>query len=271
MAGPRKPALYRASHYVSIIATVASLIILAYVGATIYSASQVRPGNSNGNGIQQNLTNAGLELTASINFTNPGFLPVTSVHLASVIYLPDNITILAHGTSPNVSVPAGGVGRIPLTMVIPLGAGSPAISLLTHDAELPTSVWANVSFAGLFAIMVQIPTNLSWGAPFANLAVTFGTPTVTNGSASVPVTLSFNDRAKFGVNGTLSLVLQGSSSSCTVKLPDFIIAVSPQSSFSQSLTVVAPAGCSPPGAWTALSGSFSSPQWSSPLPTEPIP
>src|SRR4029077_3933358 len=99
--------------------------------------------------------------------------------------------------SPNVTIGAASVAPVPLTLLIPF-TGVPAVAqLLTHNAELPTSVWANVTFAQVFRITVQIPTTIHWGAPFSQFNVTVGAPSTRNGTTTVPVTLSFVDSAPF--------------------------------------------------------------------------
>jgi hypothetical protein len=264
-----KPPLYRASRYVSIAATVVSLILLLYVGATIYSASQIRPGESKGSNIGDRLTSAGLELTASINFSNPGFLPINDVHLASVVYAPGHGSLITVGASPHIRVEPGTTGVIPLTMLIPFGPGSPVIPLLTHDAELPTSVWANVSFGSVFSVTVQIPTNISWGAPFSHLNVSLSTTPDANGTLVPAAQLSFVNNASFALDGTLALTLHGSGG-CTATLPDFVLNVPSKSGYSQSVTFSPPSSCAT-ATWSTLDGSFTSPTWSSPLPTENLP
>jgi hypothetical protein len=287
--------LYRASRYVSLAATIVMLVIILYVGATVYSATKLRPGdtgggngnnnnnngngNGNGNGGQQgnsngasftqNLTAAGLVLTLKLNFSNPGFLPVSGVHLGAVIYGPGNGSLIATGDSPNVEIPAASVGVIPLTIIIPLGAGSPVIPLLTKNAELPTEVWANVTISSLFSVDIAIPTNLSWGAPFGGLSLSPGTPTDVNGSVSEPFTLSFQDNASFGLAGTLSLVAHGTGG-CSATLTPFPLNVAAHGNYQSTSTATIPAGCGS-ATWTTVSGNFTSPTWSSPLPTENLP
>jgi hypothetical protein len=271
MAGPPRPALYRASRYVSLAATLVALLLVLYVGLVIYSASQIKPGSGGGTGIEQNVTSAGFELTAVVNFSNPGFLPITKVHLSSVVELPNGGGILARGTSPNISIAPGSVGRVPLTMVVPFASDPSASMLLTQDAQLPSAVFANVSLSGLFSIRVEIPTNISWGAPFANLTLTPGAPTNVNGSVVVPLSLSFNDHASFPVGGVLSLTLEGTGgSNCDVAATPFTISASSHGSDSSSSQVTAPAGCSFPKG-TPVSGTFSSSSWSANLPPETLP
>lgn len=271
VAGPHRPALYRASGYISLAATVVALLLVLYVGLVIYSASQIRPGSGGGTAIQQNVTSDGFELTAAVNFSNPGFLPIDQVRLSSVVDLPGHGGLLAQGSSPNVTAAPGTVAKVPLVMVIPFSAGSAGQMLLTHDAMLPAAVFANVSFARLFAVRIEIPTNISWGAPLADLNITPGTPTVTNGTEELPLELSFDDHAPFPVAGTAAVTVVGSGGAgCTATAAPFTLAAASHGSDSSASQLSAPAGCTF-GAGDLLTGSFTSSAWSAPLPPETLP
>src|ERR1700694_2294829 len=96
----KAPPLYRASLWVYRAATILSVILLLYVGLSIYSASQIRPGNAEGSGIGESVGPAGFQLNAAVNFSNPGFFAVSNVHLDSVVQNPGGGSILARGSSP---------------------------------------------------------------------------------------------------------------------------------------------------------------------------
>ncbi|MCI4317549.1 MAG: hypothetical protein L3J96_03340 [Thermoplasmata archaeon] len=287
MARPPRPALYRASRYVSIAATVVMLVIFLFVGATVYSATKIRPGDTGGNNGNNNngsgnnggnsggtkfvetLTSAGLQISVKINFSNPGFLPIAGVSLAAVIDGPNNGSVIATGSSPSVEIPPGAVGVIPLTITIPLGATSPILPLLTKNAQLPTRVFANVSLSSLFAIDVSIPTNVSWGAPFGGLAIVPMLPIPGNGSTTVPFVLSFANNASFADTGQITLTAHASNG-CTANLPTFQLNVPPGTSYRATENATVSNSCAT-ATWTTLTGSYSSSTWSSPLPTENIP
>lgn len=265
------------------------LVIILYVGATVYSATKIRPGNAgnsgnnnnNGNGnnngsgsnggtqFTEVLTNAGLQISVELNFSNPGFLPIQGVHLGAVIDGPGNGSRIANGSSPDVEIPAGAVGVIPMTILIPLGPNSPVIPLLTKNAQLPTEVFANVTLSSLFAVDVGISTNISWGAPFGGLSLTPGIPSSANGSTTIPFTLSFSNNASFADTGQVSLVVHGSNG-CTATLPTVSLNVDSHSNYQSIQSVTVPNSCAT-ATWSSISGEYTSSTWSSPLPTENLP
>jgi hypothetical protein len=270
MAGARRPPLYRASRYFSIAATLVAVLIVVYVAAGIYSVSMLRPGNTGGTSLEQNVTDGGFELTAVVNFSNPGFFPIDQVHLSTVVDDPNGTGTLAVGSSPDVRIGAGSVGQVPLTIVIPFASGSHGAYLITHDAKLPTTIFANVSFAQLYSVAVELPMNLSWGAPLENLSITPGTPTEANGSVSLPLTIYFADQAPYPVDGTLDLLVEGQGGSdCDVPVTTAVDTAA-QTSETYPVTVTAPSGCSFPSG-TPVTGTFSSASWSVDLPTEALP
>ncbi|HTT26320.1 MAG TPA: hypothetical protein VMH90_05095 [Thermoplasmata archaeon] len=287
MARAPRPPLYRAARYFSLAATVVMLVIILYVGATVYSATKIRPGDTgnggnngnnhggnNGNGSGNNggtqfsevLTAAGLQISVALNFSNPGFLPIQGVRLSAVVDGPGNGSRLATGSSPDVEIPAGSVGVIPLTIVIPLGGSSPVLPLLTKNAQLPTEVYANVTLSSLFAVDVGVATNISWGAPFGGLTLVPGTPSSSNGSTTIPFTVSFSNNASFADTGQVSLVVHGSNG-CTATLPSLPLNVAAHSGYQSVQTVTVPSSCAL-ATWSTVSGSYTSSTWSSPLPTE---
>lgn len=269
MPGLRRPPLYRASRYVSIAATLIAVLILVYVGIAVYSASQLRQGSAQGNSVGTNVTAQGFQFQTAINFTNPGPLPVNRVQLSGLVFLPGNTTRVASGSSPNVSIAPGTVGKVPFDLLVPF-ANDPALAtLLTHNEPLPATVWANVSFARLFDVGVRINTTIHWGAPFDMLNVTLGTPTETNGTTQVPVTLSFVDNAPFPVAGALALTLSGTSGGCSVAVPTFPLSVAPGQSESAEQPVTVPSGCSY-ASGASVAGTYTGPTWSVAIPSEAV-
>ena len=264
-----RPGLYRLARAISLAATIVSLIILAYVAATVYSATKVRPGETGGDRLNQTLVPGGLELHLALNFSNPGFLPISSVHLAAVVNSPGNTTTLAVGESPAVMLPAASESTIPLTLTIPLGPGSPILLLLTRDAELPAEVWANITVSSFFSLGVNVSTNVHWGAPFADLNVTPGTPTTSNGSTVEPLTVSFHNDASFPLAGWLNLTAHGTGG-CTATVPPIPLHVDPQSPFNQVVPVTVPSACAS-GSFFSVDGNFASADWSAPIPSEALP
>lgn len=286
MARPPRPALYRIARAISLVATVLTLVIIAYVGLTIYSASHLRPdiggGNNNGNNggqgngtgngpsIQTTLQNGALDLSLGLNFSNPGFLPISSVHLASVVDAPNNTSRIAVGTSPNVSIPAGSVGVIVMTIVVPFSADSPILAYLTHSVGLPTEIWANVTVSSFFSIGVNISTTYQWGAPFAGLNVTPDGVPASGGSGQVlvPLSISFSNAAAFALDGTLALTASGSGG-CTATVSPIPLDVPSGGNFQQVVQASAPSSCASAD-WTTIGGTYTSSLWNAAIPPEAI-
>ncbi len=271
MAGLRRPPLYRASRYVGIAATLVLVILVVYVGAAVYSASQFRPNGGDDSGIASGVTTGGFEISTEFNFTNPGFLPVDRVQLSAVLEAPDNTSLLASGSSPNVSVAPAAVGHIPLTLLIPFGALDAASALLTQDEVLPTVYWANLTFAHLFQLGLRVNSTVDWGAPFDGLNVSLGAPTETNGTAEVPVSISFQDEAPFADDGALDLLLTPpGDADCALQVPPLDLAVPSHGSESTTELVPVTPSCRYP-AGTTLTGRYVSSSWTASLPSESLP
>jgi hypothetical protein len=175
---------------------------------------------------------------------------LTDVSVFTLVESP-NGTILASGGSPVVTIGAGGVTRVPFTISLGLEAKAEARALLTQDANLPSITWANATYVGLFQVQVVVPQKVSWGAPLFGLNVAAGTPTPqANGTAAVPLTVSFSDHAKFPVDGRAEYTLRSNGAVCTSgALP---VAVGPGQSYHGGTTAYLGPSCSPSGATLTL-------------------
>lgn len=266
----RPPPLYRLARWVSIAATLVAVLLIAYVGVTIYSASMLGLGKQSGQSITQSLVPGGVQLAVRVNISNPGFVPISGVQLAAVVMDVNNTSVLAAGDSADVTVAAASTALIPLTLLIPLADPAAVAPLVTHDARLPAEVWANVTVSSLFAVHVNVSTDVQWGAPFYGLAVTPQTPSIaSNGSADVPFSVSFDDAATFADNGTLELAAHGSGS-CSVALPPLPLRVAPGANFQQVVSAWVPSDCAG-ASWSSVSGSYSTPEFTLAVPLEAIP
>jgi hypothetical protein len=245
------PALWRAARTFRILSIVWLVVVAGFLASIAYSGSQLRPEGENGPGAPPTANgNDSITLNGSLNVSNPGWYPLQDVSLFTVVDDP-NGSLLATGGSPVVTVGAGAVTMVPFSITIAFGARASARDLLTQDATLPSVTWANATYAGLFPVEVVVPQNVSWGAPLEGLAVSAGNPTVvSNGTAAVELTISFNDDAKFPVDGNAVYALSSGGTPCTRgTLP---VSVASGSSYDDTTTAYLPPSCSASGASVTL-------------------
>lgn len=254
------------------------ILIFVYVGVAVYSASKLKGAGNSGGGNHNGSNNPGtttvgandaVTFSTSVNLTNPGFLPINSIQVTAVVSMPGG-PVLARGGSPAVSIGPGQTAAIPISFSLPpLSTTGPVAILLTHDADLPMVYWINVTFASVFGVAVNPSQNYSWGAPFDALNATVGSPsTLGNGTVQLPVTLSFQNHAKFSDTGTVSAVVR-SSGGQTCGTVSFGLNVANGNSYDQTQNAYLSAGCSPSGGTLILT--FTGPQVQLTLPAEPIP
>jgi len=240
------PALYRLARAFRRISLVVLVLILLFLGTALYSAVEVlRSGPSTGPFTAGFGPNDTVAVSGSLNFSNPGFYPISafSVHLrvvnASHVYL-------GEGSFGPVDLPNGATQPITITFYLPVSSTGPGGSLLTEDQTLNVSVWGNATYAYLFPISISVETNKSWGAPFADLSIGVGTPVASGAGAVVPVTIQFQNHAKFAESGELNFALVPlGGPSCGGG--SFDLAVPPGGQFDQTTNVPISSGCSPSG------------------------
>jgi hypothetical protein len=247
----RRPILWRAARTFRVLALVWLVLVIVFLATVAYSGSQLRPGNESGPSTPPVISgNDVVTLTGTLNVSNPGWYPLTGVTLFTIVD-DANGSLLATGGSPATTVTAGGVTTVPFTISIALDAKASARSLLTQDAVLPSTTWANATYVGLFQVGVVVPQNVSWGAPLANLAGSAGTPVAqSNGTVAVPLTVTFQDHAKFPVDGNVTYVLSSGGSACARgTLP---VSVPAGTSYDRQTTTYLGSGCSASGATLTL-------------------
>lgn len=241
------PLVWRAARAFRILAIVWLVAVVVFLATVAYSGSMLRPGHATGPSSPPTVNgNDSVTLTGSVNVSNPGWYPLTDVSLFTIVD-DANGTLLASGGSPTVTVGAGGTTRVPFSITLALDARASARALLTHDATLPSTTWANATYVGLFGVVVEVPQNVSWGAPLEGLAVMAGSPSPQgNGTVAVPLTVSFADHANFPVDGRATYTVTSGGASCSRGgLP---VNVPAGSSFDQTTTAYFGPGCSPSGA-----------------------
>jgi hypothetical protein len=240
------PRLYRVSGILRGIGTVIVVVVMIYLAAAIYSASQLR-----GNGDRQTgsssvtlLANGTALLAYPVNLTNPGYFGIDDLSVSLQVRDPAG-SLLAVGGVAAETIPARGDGTIPVQIWIPLGGG--AAGLLTNDIQLTYHIWLNASYASLFNLHIGAESNSSWGAPFYHLNASPGAPQgQTNGSVLVPVTVTFQNHAGFSDVGAVSFsVVSPSGTSCGSGT--LAVNAPAGSNFAQTANVWMAPGCNPSG------------------------
>jgi hypothetical protein len=266
----KRPGWLVASRILTILSIVAIVGVLSFAGLSVYSAAQLRPEPASGPATTATPgPNNTLELQAVVSISNPGYFAVDLLQVSTAVWMPGIAgALLAAGGSPVVSVPAGSVGALTITLSIPINPSVDA-ELMTHDLLLPGWAWVNATYAQVYAISLTIPRNYSWGAPFANLTTSEGTPTVYgNGTTGIPFEVAFTDAAPFAIDGTVGyLVVDPNGAECGGGT--FAIAVGAHSPFEGGSEAYLPEACASSGHSIALR--FSGGPWNLPIATEPFP
>ncbi|MCI4336374.1 MAG: hypothetical protein L3K17_04145, partial [Thermoplasmata archaeon] len=169
------PRSYRISRALRRLGIVALVVLLVYVGVAGYSATQIHVAS-----IGQNVSAAAqgktVTITAGIEITNGGWVPISAVSILTFVWFPNGGGLIGQSTSPVVDIGAESTVTIPVTVTVPLNLSSAArnggISLLTHSLNLPASTWANATYAGLATLHLTDSAAIPWGAPFYELNVT---------------------------------------------------------------------------------------------------
>ncbi|MCI4327557.1 MAG: hypothetical protein L3K16_08015 [Thermoplasmata archaeon] len=249
MAAP--PAIWRFARLFRILAVVWIVAVGVFLATVAYSGSQLRPEGETGPSTPPVVSgNDTISLTGAVNLSNPGWYSLNDVTLYTVVDEP-NGSLLATGGSPVTTVAAGGTTTVPFTITLGLDTKPYARTLLTDDAILPSTTWANATYVRLFAVRLTVPQNVSWGAPLYGLNVTPGAGSVEpNGTALVPLTLTFADHAKFPVDGTAKYSVTSGGESCYAgSLP---VAVASGGSYDQTTNAYLRPGCPVSGATLSL-------------------
>jgi len=263
---PRPPGIYRAARALRRAATIALVLTIVFVGLVAYSAVQIvhsRPQVGNSSSAFE--PNGSLAYSTSFTLNNPTYFAIQSFQL-EVRIANSSGDLLVDDATPASTVPAGGTSYVPFTFYLPLTAGT--TSLLTVDQELRWDVWGNATYGYLFPVSIGVDSQRSWGAPFANLSVTVGTPFMMNGTLEVPVQLSFENNADFADDGTVNFQVV-SSGGTTCSTGAFAIDVPSGQQYSMTQDVAVASGCDPSGGH--VNSQYLENGASIPLPSEPIP
>jgi hypothetical protein len=264
----RPPRLHRLARSIRLVGLVVLILVVVFVVTAAYSASRLRVERSNAAGPTAEFAGTDrIVVVSAVNLSNPGLYPIDQLTIVSRIAWPDG-TLLASSESTPQSIAGMSSVTVPVRLDLNPGATGSLYALLTKDEVLPVTTWANATYAGAFPVSVAVRTNYSWGAPFAGLAATAGTPVDANGSFQEPVTVTFANDAPLADQGTFAFSLIGAqgqvcgSGTLGVDVP-------PGSSFGQSLRIPIATGC--PLAGGSVMANYQSASWNLALPPEAIP
>ena len=233
-----------------------------------YSAAQLVQSSAQTGAYSANFAgNDTVSVQGSVSLSNPGYYPVSGFSLGLRIENASGTLLGDLSTSP-VTLAPGATTTFPVRLSLPITAAGPAVSLLVHDQFLSVGVWGNATYAYLFPASVHFVQQKSWGAPFANLAITVGTPLAGSGGVSAPLTSAFANHADLTESGTLRVALV-SAAGGTCGVGAFPMNVPPGTLYDATNPIALAGGCSLAGGnaiVTYVSGSTTVP-----LPPEAIP
>ncbi len=258
----RPPPLYRLALALRRVGLLVLVLILLGLALEAYSVSEVvRTMPSNSGFSSQFLPNGTFELAGSFHLPNGGFLPISDFRL-HLRLLDEARAFLGESETGPLTLAPGSNTSIPIVVYLPFTAGSSVDSLLTVDQTLEVQVWANATYGYLFPAGIAIATNDSWGAPFANYAVT----TTSAGAGVLAVQITYQNHAAFDEVGSLDFAVVASGGA-TCGTGSLAVNVPSQQSFQETQNVAIASGCDPTGG--TVTASFLAPaDVVVPLPTE---
>lgn len=264
----RSPGLYRVSRLLRWISAAVLVLLLIFVGTVGYSAARFAEASPETGGYAASFAaNDTISLSGSLSISNPGYYSVSGFSLG--LRIENGSGVLLGGlATPPITLAAGSTSTVPVGLSVPIEATGAAVSLLISDQFLSVGVWGNATYAVLFPVSVHFVQQRSWGAPFADLSVTAGTPFAANGSLVVPITIAFANHSTLYEDGTLELELRSSSGS-TCGATAFPMNVPPGMSYDQTENVALASGCSVTGG--SAQATYVSGGTSVPLPPQALP
>lgn len=262
------PPLYRLARAFRRLAVIVVILVAIYLATAGYSAYElVRSSPQNGGYAAGFGANDTVSVTGSFDLSNAGYYPLSGLEV-SLRVLNASGVFLGNLAAGPVTLSPQSTTSFPFALYLPIAAEGPAASLLTTDQYLTVGFWGNATYAYLFPISVHFDQSKYWGAPFADLSVVVGPPTVEGGQLVVPLTISFNNHSDFVEDGSLNLeVVEASGASCGgTSLP---VAVTPGGFFDQTTSLSVAASCSTSGA--VVKAAFVGNGFSVELPPEALP
>lgn len=263
---PPPPGIYRAARALRRLGLIVFVLVIVFVAIVAVSAIQIVQSHPQvGTSSTAFEPNGTVAYLTSIHLSNPTFLAIQSFALHFRITNASG-GLLIDDSTPATTVSGQSSAVIPVDVYLPLTAGDE--SLLTVNQYLEWHIWGNATYGYLFPVSLGVETNRSWGAPFANLTASVGTPTMVGGTLVAPVTLSFSNDAQYDDEGTIEFEVV-SNAGATCATGSFDLNVPSDSSYNSTQNVPVTSGCDPAG------GSFESQYLeggsSIPLPSQRIP
>lgn len=268
----RPPRLYRTARLLRRLGVVALVVLVAYIAIAGYSATQIHV-SSIGKNVTAQTQGKAVTITAGIEIDNHGWVPIQGVSIVTFVWFPEGGGLIAQASSPVVDIAAGSTATVPVSVTVPLNLSSTArdggISLLTHSLNLPADTWANATYAGLATLQLSDDASIPWGAPFYELNVTVGSPTVApNGTTTVPATVFYINQAPFTEAGTLHFALNAMGGA-TCASNQLALDVAQNGTFDQTVTATIPPSCNLSGG--TVTASYAGGGLNVAFPPEPIP
>ncbi len=214
MMQPTPSALYRLAQVLRVLAILALVFLVLFLATVAFSAVELGEGIAKQSGSLHHSVAAaivGTDIVVNVTFPvpNQGYYNVQGLTLAAIF---SNQTIqsgpLAVTTGGPTNIPGHGHGN--LSLLTSFDMANPAGPfLLLHDAEIQGVLWLNASYAVIVPVNLEVAFNYHWGAPFANLSYTIGTPVPQkNETVAIPVTIHFeNHTPGLALAGNLAVVV----------------------------------------------------------------
>lgn len=268
----RPPGLYRVARLLRRLGLVALIVLISYIAIAGYSATQIHV-HSIGKSITAQTQGRAVTITAGVEIDNHGWVPIQQVSIVTFVWFPNGGGLIAQTASPVVNIDAGSTVTVPVTLTVPLNLSSAAhdggVSLLTHSLNLPADTWANATFAGLATLHLSDGASVPWGAPFYELNVTVGAPSVAaNGTTTVSATVFYINQAPFTESGTLHFSLNSAAGTACAS-SQLGLDVPQNATFDQTASVTIPASCDLSGG--SVTATYSGGGLTVAFPPEPIP
>src|SRR5271170_1065436 len=247
MSGPfyptsrRPPPLYRLARGFRRASLLVLVLLILFAASVAYSTSEIQQAPPTVGSFSSNFqSNGTIALASTVTVSNPGFYPIQAFTLDARVLNGTGVFLGAFALGPTTL--AGQASNVyPIALYLPVSETGPGASLLVNSQALSLTLWGNATFGYLFPAGLTIQDNRAWGAPFSNLAYSVGP---VNGNGTLPVSLSFQNKASFSDAGTVRLVILASSGT-TCGGATWTLNVGPGQAFDQTQPVMLAAGCSP--------------------------
>jgi hypothetical protein len=277
MMQPSPSALYRFAQILRVLAILALVFLVLFLATVAFSAVELGEGIAKQAGTLHHSVAAqlvGTDILVNVTFPvpNQGYYNVRGLTLVAVF---SNQSIqssaLAVTTGGPANIPGHGEGNLSLLTAFDM-ANPAGPFLLLNDAEIQGTLWLNASYALVIPVNLAVAFTYDWGAPFANLSYSSGTPTPEmNGTVALPITIYFDNHTP-GLKITGSLAVVVSNPNGTVCTQQTFPVVDHEGPNTLMETFYAPDTCSLSGdKVTSVFSSPGPPAFSVTLPTETLP